>query len=167
MEHKIIQINWFGPYRDLEEVKESGRGNGLYLLAGLRKFERGEASIQYCGITKNAYSQRFVNHHALSQISRDLLIWLGQIAVPENYSRAEIELAEKIIVFFWQPELNTRLRDWAPDPTTVISHWYTADGKIRINQKAIYRDLEDVMSWDGEYWRSGNLAVYAQEFEEA
>ncbi len=36
----------------------------------------------------------------------------------------------------------------------------TKDGQPRFNQRAIYRDLPDVLSWDTEHWRTGNLTVY-------
>lgn len=161
MKHVTIQVEWAGPY-SLDEADETDFGNGLYLFSGKQKHER-NVQIQYCGITENSFKSRFSNHHKLPYINRDLGIWLGGISYPNNFSRAHMEIAEKIIVYFWQPSLNEKKKYSPPTPTTLISHWFKKDGAPRVNQLAIYKDLHDVLSWDGLHWRTGNLAVYTDD----
>lgn len=157
-----IKIHWSGPY-SLDEVNEFDVGNGLYLLTGRRKYQR-EDEIQYCGITKGIFSKRFSQHHKMPEISNNLNIWLGEVVYPneDNLSRKHLEMAESIIVYFWQPPLNERKKYNPPSPTTIISHWFNKNDKPRFNQLSIYKNLHDVISWDGEYWRTGNLSVYSE-----
>ncbi|MHB1334078.1 MAG: hypothetical protein ACYCY1_15925 [Sulfuriferula sp.] len=162
MEIVNIQIKWQGPY-SLDEAEEKAFSNGLYLLAGKQKYER-VSEIKYCGITKNTLKKRFNVHHKLKLISRDLNIWFGSIVYPNDHSRNHLEIAEKIIIYFWQPCLNDRKRYSPPKPTTLISQWFKKDGAPRINQLSVYKELHDVLSWDGKHWRSGNLEVYKDEW---
>ena len=159
MHHLTIKIHWRGPY-SYQEVEMLNDGNGLYLFAGKKKYQREESFIQYCGITEGLYRNRFKNHHKLFEINRELEIWLGDINYPTEHSRMHLETAESIIVYFWQPTLNDRKRFNPPYPTTIISHWFKKDGQPRFNQKRIYKYLSDVICWDGQYWRTGNLSVY-------
>jgi len=163
MNQLTIQIHWHGPYT-AEHLEQLEGGNGLYMFTGKRKHQRSDAEIQYFGITGNTYRGRFKNHHKLGEINRDLAIWLGEINYPQDHARDHLETAESIMVYFWQPELNERKKITPPIPTTVISHWFTPDGRPRINQKSIYKHLPDVICWDGTHWRTGNLAVYEGEF---
>ena len=62
-EHTTLIINWKGPYSSDDITDNPELGNGLYLAAGKQKYERGNNSIQYCGITEGNFSSRFRNHH--------------------------------------------------------------------------------------------------------
>lgn len=161
MENQTIRVNWQGPY-SLEEVCESDMRNGLYLLTGKRRYERND-QIQYCGITEGLYRNRFRQHHKAFEITREQKIWLGSVAYPIEHTRTHLEIAEAIIVYFWQPNLNERKKFRPPRPTALISHWFKQDGSPRFNQMSIYSDLHDVLCWDGELWRSGNLRVWSDE----
>lgn len=157
MSQTTIVIHWRGPYRTLAELDG---GNGLYLLTGRCKGDHQEW-IQYCGITEGLYYNRLYRHHKIEYINDgDLGIWLGQVIYPQDPSRYYLAMAEKILVYFWQPQLNERLRYYPPEPTNLISQWFHRDGRPRFRQLEIYRDLSDVICWDGEYWRTGNLKVY-------
>jgi hypothetical protein len=162
MSQLTIKIHWYGPYGEAD-LDDLDGGNGLYMFTGKRKHQRGEPEIQYFGITKNTYKGRFKNHHKLSEITRDIGIWLGEVSYPNDHVRDHLETAESILVYFWQPELNERKKFTPPLPTTVISHWFSADGKPRIYQNYIYKNLPDVLCWDGVHWRIGNLKVYENE----
>lgn len=159
-EHTTLIINWKGPYSYDDITNNPELRNGLYLAAGKQKYERGDNSIQYCGITEGNFSSRFRNHHKLPLITREQEFWLGTVAVPANASRYYLEMAEALIIYFWQPSLNEKKKISPPKSTTVINYWFTKDGQPRFNQRAIYRDLPDVLSWDTEHWRTGNLTVY-------
>ncbi len=158
MEHLTIKIHWKGPYL-LDEIDKLSDGNGLYLLAGKQKYQR-EGDIQYFGITERAFKKRFREHHKIQYITRDLQIWLGEIAYPNAFTRSHLETAESIIIYFIGTNLNEHKKFRPPKPTTIISHWFKKDGSPRIRQKSLYKHFHDVISWDGEYWRTGNLAVY-------
>lgn len=159
MSHLTIKIKWRGPYTP-DDIATMDDGNGLYLFTGKRKHQKSESQIQYFGITGRRYRERFKTHHKLAGINRELGIWLGQVDYPAEHTRTHLETAEAIMVYFWQPELNERKKVTLPGPTTLISHWFRPDGQARIRQKSIYRDLPDVISWDGTHWRTGNLTVY-------
>ncbi len=44
-----------------------------------------------------------------------------------------------------------------PKPVCLIAWWLKPNGEVRLKRRLIYRDLLDVLWWDGEYWRTGNL----------
>lgn len=162
MKHLCIKIHWHGPYT-IDNVKDSKPYSGIYLFAGKRKYQR-EAEIQYCGITENAFYRRFADHHKINLVTRECEIWLGEAVYPEQLSREHLEAAEALIIYFWQPELNDKKRANPPtNAITVISHWLKRDGKPRMKQKAIYKNLDDVLCWDGKYWRTGNLDIYTDD----
>lgn len=154
---KIIILNWYGPYTDktLEEEKEFG-----YLITGKKLYDR-DANIQYCGITRNTYHGRILTHHKKERVTRNREYWFSEVFYPKRTNRDVLETAEKIIVYFWQPPLNERKTISIPQPTTIINQWFTIEGMPRINQKSIYKELDDVISWDGKYWRTGNLKVWS------
>jgi hypothetical protein len=151
-------LNWYGPYtsQDLENDKEFG--NGVYLITGKQSYER-KSVIQYCGITKGTFYNRIKNHHKKEYVKKEMNFWLSNFTYPTEITRKELELAETIIVFFWQPSLNEKKKFSIPNSTTIVNLWFKIDGTPRHNQLKIFRDLSDVISWDGECWRTGNLRV--------
>jgi len=152
-------VKWSGPY-DYEEILESPKlENGLYLATGKLRYER-EAVIQYCGITEGSYATRFKSHHKIPYITREQEFWLGKISYPEDASRYFMEMAESIIIYFWQPALNDRKRVLPPKSTTLVNQWFKKNGGPRYRQHSLCKDLDDVLSWDGDVWRTGNLSVY-------
>jgi len=162
MEQITIKINWYGPYT-IDDTEYLDGGNGLYMFTGKFKHQREDPEIQYFGITENSYKGRFKRHHKSPEINRDLNIWLGEIDYPKEHIRQHLESAESIMVYFWDPKLNEKKTLTQPKhSTTVISHWFTKDGNTRINQKGIYKNLPDVICWDGRYWRTGNLSVFEE-----
>ena len=156
---RTIILNWFGPWNFEEVLANKESGNGLYLVTGKTRYQRGGSKIQYCGITEKSFAQRLKNHHKISQINRDLKFWLAQIEYPIQFNRAVLETAEKIIIYAWQYELNEKKKYTPPQPTTILNFWFKKDRTPRINQLEIYRKFSDVLSWDGSYWRTGNLKV--------
>mgnify|MGYP001305610905 CR=1 FL=1 len=156
---KTIILNWYGPYNDETLKTEPDFGYGLYLIAGMKKGQKYDR-IQYCGITEREYCKRFYQHAKKEIVTRNREYWLSEVVYPSRIKRDALEIAEKIIIFFWEPPLNDRKKIRPPEPTTIINMWFKRDGRPRINQKAIYADLPDVISWDGDKWRTGNLDVY-------
>jgi len=158
---KTIILNWYGPYSDENINDEKEFGSGIYIITGKQKYER-EAVIQYCGITERTFKQRLSEHHKKESILKDRKYWLAEIIYPKKTNRSLLELAEKIIIYFWQPALNEKKIISQPDPTTIINQWFNLSDEARVNQLKIYKDLSDVISWDGEYWRTGNLKVWQE-----
>lgn len=160
MDLVTVIIRWEGPF-SFDDVCRSEARCGIYLLTGKRKYERHE-QIQYCGITEGLFCNRINSRHTkLSLIREETLgIWLGQITYPLTHERNHLERAESCFVSFWQPELNEKKRAYYPALSICfISHWFTRAGKPRKNRPAIIRDLPDVLWWDQENWRIGNLRV--------
>ena len=159
MEHIAIIIHWKGPY-SYDVIKNNKSGNGLYLFAGKRRWQRYKSQILYCRITKGEFYNRFKIHHKLPDVYRELEIWLGQLIHPLVPTRNHLEIAESLLVYFWQPELNERKRMYPPrQAISLISHWFKKDGTPRKNQRRIYSQLPDVICWDNSLWRTGNLHV--------
>ncbi len=159
--HTTVIIKWTGPFTYDDIKYQPDWGNGLYLATGKLKHER-EASIQYCGITEGSFIYRLKNHHKIHEITREQEFWIGTVEYPSEASRHFLEIAESIIIYFWQPTLNERKRFHPPKPTTIISKWFKKDGSPRLRQHPLCKDLDDVLSWDGEIWRSGNLQVWEE-----
>jgi len=157
--HTTVIINWTGPFVYEEIESYPNLGNGLYLATGKLKYER-FSNIQYCGITEGSFITRIKNHHKVHEINREQEFWLGLIEYPSDASRHYLEVAESIIVYFWQPTLNERKKVYPPKPTTIISKWFKKDGLPRFRQHSMCKNLDDVLSWDGGLWRSGNLKVW-------
>ena len=158
--YTTVILEWCGPY-SYDEIEENKNWeNGLYLATGKLRYER-EATIQYCGITEGSFYRRMKNHHKIDEINREQEFWIGTIKYPDSVSRYYLEMAESIIVYFWQPTLNERKKIVAPTPITLINKWFKKDRTTpRLRQHSMCKDLDDVLSWDGNYWRSGNLKVW-------
>jgi hypothetical protein len=155
---KTIILRWYGAYEYDEIWKVGDWGNGIYLITGKKVYERA-SKIQYCGITERSFKDRLRSHHKTSQVTRDLKFWLSEVEYPKRFNRGMLEMAEKIIIYAWQYQLNERKKVMPPQPTTIINYWFKKDDLPRFNQLEIYRHFSDVLSWDGAHWRTGNLKV--------
>ena len=159
--HTTVIIEWRGPFSYSEIEKNPEWKNGLYLGTGKLKYQR-VSTIQYCGITEGSFLGRFKNHHKLSEIKKEQKFWLGEIKYPDDASRYFLEMAESLIIYFWKPTLNERKKLFPPKPITIISKWFKKDGSPRRIQHSMCKYLDDVISWDGGLWRSGNLQVWEE-----
>jgi hypothetical protein len=114
MELTTIIVRWTGPHA-FGQLVDADACNGLYLLAGRRKYQR-TTQIQYCGITERRFCERLTSrHHRLSEIRRDTLaIWIGTPVYPAQFTRDHLEIAEHCFVYFWQPDLNERKSAYHP-----------------------------------------------------
>lgn len=154
-----IIVRWEGPHT-LQDVSESRLGRGLYFLTGRRRYER-EDKLQYFGITKNSFRGRINHrHHAVQKIQRNLRVWLGHLEYPDEFDREYLEIAEGAMIYFWEPELiNVKKRYRPPEPVCLVARWCKPNGEPRLKRLSIYADLPDVLWWDGEAWRVGNLRM--------
>lgn len=157
-------VRWTGGF-SYEQVCNSEKGNGIYLLTGKRKYER-QNHIQYCGITEGDFCNRInKQHHKLSEIKDETLsIWLGEIIYPQKFDRNLLELAEHCFIYFWQPTLNDRKTIRRPhNPICFISQWFNQNNEPRLNRPPIMKTLPDVLWWDENRWRTGKLSVWNEE----
>lgn len=135
MKHFAIVVDWYGPYT-LAAALEAARydySTGLYVGLGKLKYERGRAKPQYIGLSKNLRS-RIANHHKLPYITKDMSIWLGEVATADPSGRkrkttaTSLDYAEWLHAFFLQLPLNRKKTVKAPDRSvTVLNRWWKTD----------------------------------------
>lgn len=112
--------------------------------------------IQYFGITEGPYRRRLNRrHHAISQITKNPTVWLRQIEYPRRFTRRHFEFAEGCLIYFWEPNIDQNKLVTPPEPVCLISRWLRPDGEARRNRLAIYRELPDVVWWDGRVLEDG------------
>lgn len=155
--YQTIVIEWCGPVSS--RTLEGFDPGCLYILTGKRSYQR-RSELQYIGITEDQIYKRLNNHHKIDQIASELNCWVGKVVHPEDLGRTGLERAESMLIWIAQPPLNERKRIYLPYPTSVISHWFNENGGPRYNRQGIFKKFPDVISWDGENWREGNLRVY-------
>jgi hypothetical protein len=112
--HTTVIVNWHGPFTKEDVKARADWKNGLYLASGILKYKRTN-EIQYSGMTKRSFWQRINNNrHNVYQIAREMRFWLGNVVYPDEASRHHLEIAEAIIIYFWQPALNERTKGREP-----------------------------------------------------
>lgn len=93
-------VSWYGPFHDVEELKEwefSQRLNFcLYLLQGKQKNARNYS--YYCGQTKRNVFERFKDkYHRINQIPNHLNIWIGTF--DNRFKTEDINIAENMFIY--------------------------------------------------------------------
>jgi hypothetical protein len=156
-------VNWQGPYND-EDLNNIDDNLGLYLITGYQKHKKTEL-IQYCGITEQNFATRLnSNHHKKELITRNRKFWIGKIKSDKKIIRDDLEIVEKLIVYFWQPVLNEKKKYSLPSPTVVINRWYDTNGNLRKRITHEAQKLHDVIFWDGMYWHlSDRLRLFTED----
>ncbi|OON70009.1 hypothetical protein [Hymenobacter sp. CRA2] len=160
---ETVVLRWKGPYT-YEQIQELPDGNGLYLLTGKKRYSRASTDkALYCGITEGKFRTRINEKHHKKQEIREanLKIWLGQIIYPAKFDRSLLERTETCLISFWQPELNEKKKAYYPaQPICFVSQWCRTDGSAygqRFPEDV--RDLQDVLWWDTDVWRTGDLKI--------
>jgi hypothetical protein len=156
-DYQTIVIEWCGPV-SADLIADWGEG-GLYICTGRQKYQR-QDHIQYIGITERHFHRRFREHHKLRLVKHNPRYWLGKIKHPGRLGRVGLERAESMLIYVIDPKLNQRKKVWLPRPTAVISHWFNEHRVPRYNRQGIFAGFPDVISWDGDNWREGNLRVW-------
>ncbi len=92
-------VKWTGAFSN-NQVCNSTKSNGIYLLTGKLKYERYN-QIQYCGITEDYFCNRInEKHHKLSQIKSDTLLILAvmmRVRHPEPIDDAPLDTKRKFV----------------------------------------------------------------------
>jgi hypothetical protein len=134
--HLMIAINWYGPYKDLDEARECARydyEHGLYLAIGKCHGERTKR-LQYIGIGKKIHTRLNNRHHKLPLIVREREVWLGEIATAEpsgkrlKATRTTLDFAEWLHARFLNLPLNEKKTKALPNRSvTVLNRWFGLD----------------------------------------
>ncbi|TCU21787.1 hypothetical protein EV130_110131 [Rhizobium azibense] len=77
----MIAVNWYGPYRDLDEVRSIAReewDHALYMCIGMRPYQR-RVSMQYIGIGGAIHTRMKHDHHKLKEVTRDRASGSGRL----------------------------------------------------------------------------------------
>jgi hypothetical protein len=78
---------------------------------------------------------------------------------PTRFQRKHLLTAENLIIYYWKTEYNAQGHVSLPPPTCLVSSWFKKDGQPRRNRLSFLRDLPDVIWYDGDNWRGGNLNI--------
>ncbi|MDO9067908.1 MAG: hypothetical protein Q7W05_05575 [Deltaproteobacteria bacterium] len=136
MKHLAVVIDWYGPYTSSEEAiaaAKSDYNQGLYVGIGKRRYEHGSSKPQYIGLSKNL-ANRLESHQKLPEITREIKLWLGEVATPEpsgsknKKTTATLDYAEWLHAYFLQLPLNEKKKvSPPPRPLTVLNRWWKKD----------------------------------------
>lgn len=134
MKPVVAVVEWYGPYT-VEEARSASfdYDDGIYLALGKVRYERSRR-LQYVGLASDLASRLNGYHHKLPLISRDLEIWLGEVASPRTPGKKikvtdrMLDLSEWAHAYFLQLPLNDKKRARPPDrPITVYNRWWRKD----------------------------------------
>ncbi|MDD4703589.1 MAG: hypothetical protein EOM29_05715 [Bacteroidia bacterium] len=159
---KNFVIEWKGPFYDVDKLKDEDFQNSFYLISGLIKSQRGESRVQYCGIShsRSVCSRLHDKKHTQEKVTRNKQIWIGKFSDDKLNTKANIELAEHLIVYYCKPELNKKKTKTIPkEPISIINRWKKPSGEFwRRKQYPVQQHINSVVLYDGEsFW-------YAEKF---
>lgn len=154
--HLMIAINWYGPYKDIDEARQCARHDyehGLYVAIGECLGEQ-TPSMQYVGIGKAIHTRLNNRHHKLSLILRKRMIWLGEIATAEpsgrrlKATRTTLDFAEWLHARFLRLPLNDKKTKALPSRSvTVLNRWFGLD--YETPKRRPHRDWPDLIDYPG------------------
>ena len=136
--HFMVAVNWYGPYRDINDARRVAREQyayGLYLAIGKTRRQR-KSAMQYVGIGENVHLRLQKDHHKLQLIEREFSLWLGEISTAEpsgrkiQATRATLNYAEWLHARFLGLALNDKkTKKVPPRSVTILNRWYKVDGE--------------------------------------
>ncbi|OJY73251.1 MAG: hypothetical protein BGP09_19805 [Rhizobium sp. 60-20] len=129
----MIAIHWFGPFKSLDDARQSAKeelGSGLYMCTGRVKSQR-SVQLQYIGIGGTVHTRLVNSHHKLSEVTDSRQIWLGQPSSAEpsgkklKMTQATLDYAEWLHAHFLKLPLNEKKTRKPPErPVTVLNRWF-------------------------------------------
>ena len=104
------------------------------MLIGKSKHQKSKSKLQYIGIANDLSKRLNSKHHAISHLSKELAIWMGEIGsvgIPGKKSKIkniQLDLAEWAHTYFLDLPLNLKKTKNPPDqPVTVLNRWWNKD----------------------------------------
>jgi hypothetical protein len=156
--HLMIAVNWYGPYRDIDDARKVANYDwlhGLYLGIGKARYERTQ-SLQYIGIGGTLATRLSERHHKLSRIVRNREIWLGEIATAEPSGKrmkatpATLDYAEWLHARFLRLPLNDKKTKNLPSRSvTVLNRWFGCDYDTQRGKRP-HRDWPDLIDFPSD-----------------
>lgn len=151
-------VCWYGPFSydeirngDMQRVNGHDLSqNGVYLITGLRAYERTPAKLQYIGKASESFKGRFADKkHKLFTVKKHQKIWLGKLDSPGKATKGQLLSTEYMLIHFAEPACNDKCTIQPPDENVaIISRFYNKDGTQRTNKPKILHQLPDVLMWD-------------------
>lgn len=157
-------VEWWGPYTDeqLEEIEDRADSGSLYIISGLRKYQRGNPKIQYIGISERGAIVRFHDKgHPGKNVVRERRYWLAHLSnLQQEATRANLELVEHALIYTCKTEINKKKKGRVPKtPVVVINRWFTKNGNYREKRTTpVQLVVPDVILYDGRrFWTCERL----------
>jgi hypothetical protein len=154
-------IEWYGPYT-FEEAKDASKfdyDDGLYMVIGKLKRQR-SAYLQYIGIANDLRIRLNGNHHKIPEITKDAIIWLGEVVSPRTPGRKikvtdrMLDLAEWAHAYFLQLPLNERKKKNPPDREIVVyNRWWQKDYETRYLKRP-HKEWPDIIDFGGNDYKA-------------
>ena len=102
MEKNVFLIKWYGPFKNLDTIKdweiEQPFKCSLYLIQGKRKYAK-TRDRYYCGMSseRKVFERLRDNNHHIGEIKRLGSIYVGFLANIKRPNKSQIKLAEKLL----------------------------------------------------------------------
>ena len=145
-------IDWYGPYTLEEAQAAPGYTDGLYMVIGKLKNKK-RSHLQYIGIAKDLNSRLNGNHHKIPEVTRDKVIWLGELASPRVAGQKVkvidrlLDLAEWSHAYFLQLELNGKKTKSPPDCSIVVyNRWWKKENDSPCGKRP-HREWPDLIDF--------------------
>jgi hypothetical protein len=155
--HTAIIIDCYGPYSlsDAKEVARENFGAGAYVAFGKRRHQKSSSQFQYIGIAANLANRLNEDHENLSKITRERILWLGEVAsigIPgpkEKKTDIQLDLVEWAHAFFLKPRLNNKKTCSPPGRgLTIINRWWRTDFESARTRRP-HKELPDIIDYFG------------------
>jgi hypothetical protein len=152
----VAVIEWYGPYC-FDEAKEAARENyddGLYMVVGKRKNKQ-KNLMQYVGIASELDSRLSKNHHKIPEVTREQVIWLGEVISPRSPGR-KLKVTDKMLdliewahVYFLQLPLNNKKKTNPPDREIIVyNRWWHRNFETQYIKRP-HIDWPDIIDYQG------------------
>lgn len=152
---QAIVVDWFEPLRGVEEARHAitnaGFEDGLYMLIGRIRYQKKRGELKYIGIAKTLLNRVRSQHPAISVLTQECTLWLGEVSSIGRYQRKPLESAERAHIYFLQLPLNKRKKkNPPPEPVTVLNRWWGKDQDPSVRRRnRPDRGWPDVIDYDG------------------
>jgi len=167
---KAYVVEWSGPFTDeqLEQIEDKSGSGCLYIVSGLKKYQRGAARIQYIGITERGAAVRFTDkNHPSKNVVRERRYWLAHLSnMAQETTRANLELIEHALIYTCQADENKSKKHSRPKkPMVVVNRWITSDGCYyrEYRTSPVQKAVPDVIVYDGEYFLTCERLKYEKD----